>query len=112
MRLPRSEEHTSELQSLTNLVCRLVLGAGRALIYTLSLHDALPIFVEFQERRELWQAARKYLRSPLSSVVGLDQLPKDIAFIKSGETALAERTMLVEPRIPTYAIAEIGRAHV
>src|SRR5438046_6888998 len=24
--LPRSEEHTSELQSLTNLVCRLLLG--------------------------------------------------------------------------------------
>src|ERR1019366_8497063 len=74
---PRSEEHTSELQSLTNLVCRLLLGnrydivtnvAGKAQstpppplsgtvhddtfffndtapteIYTLSLHDALPI---------------------------------------------------------------------
>src|SRR5438093_7388291 len=25
LRLPRSEEHTSELQSLTNLVCRLLL---------------------------------------------------------------------------------------
>src|SRR5438046_128712 len=66
----RSEEHTSELQSLTNLVCRLLLakkkpaGAGarlRLLVVmrgclnrsfapsaspatsTLSLHDALPI---------------------------------------------------------------------
>src|ERR1039458_5408523 len=80
-RHPRSEEHTSELQSLRHLVCRLLLekknfhrGAGRGLhrrrsalpaalaghlqllllffffndtatteIYTLSLHDALPI---------------------------------------------------------------------
>src|SRR5437016_5249761 len=36
----RSEEHTSELQSLTNLVCRLLAPTE---IYTLSLHDALPI---------------------------------------------------------------------
>src|SRR5262249_6144008 len=76
---PRSEEHTSELQSLTNLVCRLLLEKKKNLptfvivantltdtthapspsplsrsfplshstaateIYTLSLHDALPI---------------------------------------------------------------------
>src|SRR5438045_3437059 len=37
----RSEEHTSELQSLRHLVCRLLLSAPA--IYTLSLHDALPI---------------------------------------------------------------------
>src|SRR5258706_433226 len=61
---PRSEEHTSELQSLTNLVCRLLLekkkkkhyhtpprppffffnDTATTEIYTLSLHDALPIF--------------------------------------------------------------------
>src|SRR5437016_2728315 len=45
----RSEEHTSELQSLTNLVCRLLLDAPSTEIYTLSLHDALPIF----ERQEV-----------------------------------------------------------
>src|SRR5437016_636586 len=39
----RSEEHTSELQSLTNLVCRLLLDTATTEIYTLSLHDALPI---------------------------------------------------------------------
>src|SRR5205085_333300 len=38
--VPRSEEHTSELQSQSNLVCRL-LPPPR--IYPLSLHDALPI---------------------------------------------------------------------
>ena len=49
----RSEEHTSELQSLTNLVCRLLLekknffnDTATTEIYTLSLHDALPICEE------------------------------------------------------------------
>src|SRR5262249_23653633 len=41
--LGRSEEHTSELQSLTNLVCRLLLDTAPPDIYTLPLHDALPI---------------------------------------------------------------------
>src|SRR5262245_54656977 len=36
----RSEEHTSELQSLRHLVCRLLLTSYMS---TLSLHDALPI---------------------------------------------------------------------
>src|SRR5690606_33384274 len=40
----RSEEHTSELQSRENLVCRLLLDTPSTQIYTLSLHDALPIF--------------------------------------------------------------------
>src|SRR5690242_886414 len=39
----RSEEHTSELQSHVNLVCRLLLDTATTAIYTLSLHDALPI---------------------------------------------------------------------
>src|SRR5690242_16912147 len=39
----RSEEHTSELQSHVNLVCRLLLDTATPTIYTLSLHDALPI---------------------------------------------------------------------
>src|SRR5690242_8924933 len=39
----RSEEHTSELQSHVNLVCRLLLDPPPTALYTLSLHDALPI---------------------------------------------------------------------
>src|SRR5690348_3247186 len=39
----RSEEHTSELQSPVHLVCRLLLDTATTQIYTLSLHDALPI---------------------------------------------------------------------
>src|SRR5688500_4004843 len=39
----RSEEHTSELQSPCNLVCRLLLGPTTTEIVPPSLHDALPI---------------------------------------------------------------------
>src|SRR5687768_1030484 len=39
----RSEEHTSELQSRLHIVCRLLPGQRPPEIYTLSLHDALPI---------------------------------------------------------------------
>src|SRR5436309_487289 len=39
----RSEEHTSELQSRENLVCRLLLAPLSYAISPLSLHDALPI---------------------------------------------------------------------
>src|SRR5437868_1869062 len=39
----RSEEHTSELQSRFEIVCRLLLDTARPEFYALSLHDALPI---------------------------------------------------------------------
>src|SRR5574337_69801 len=39
----RSEEHTSELQSRLKLVCRFFHDTATTEIYTLSLHDALPI---------------------------------------------------------------------
>src|ERR1035441_9092694 len=39
----RSEEHTSELQSLRHLVCRLLLRGGAGASSPLSLHDAFPI---------------------------------------------------------------------
>src|SRR3989441_474570 len=66
-RATRSEEHTSELQSLAYLVCRLLLekkknhyysfsifffnDTATTEIYTLSLHDALPISRGLPERR-------------------------------------------------------------
>src|SRR5690349_19439476 len=40
----RSEEHTSELQSRRDLVCRLLLDPATPDPYPLSLHDALPIW--------------------------------------------------------------------
>src|SRR5689334_13951176 len=52
----RSEEHTSELQSQFHLVCRLLLDTATTEIYTLSLHDALPIS---PPRRGWRKAARR-----------------------------------------------------
>src|SRR5947207_224127 len=47
----RSEEHTSELQSHSDLVCRLLLDPATTEIYTLSLHDSLPISRASRPRR-------------------------------------------------------------
>src|SRR5947207_1542043 len=48
----RSEEHTSELQSHSDLVCRLLLAPATPDTYTLSLHDALPIFARSRPPRQ------------------------------------------------------------
>src|SRR3990167_7050283 len=58
--VPRSEEHTSELQSQSNLVCRLFFFNDTATteIYTLSLHDALPIFLDHPFDLFLTEATR------------------------------------------------------
>ena len=61
---PRSEEHTSELQSPTNLVCRLLLeknffnDTATTEIYTLSLHDALPI--SWKGMRRSWLRPKRW----------------------------------------------------
>src|SRR5947207_2461086 len=49
----RSEEHTSELQSHSDLVCRLLLDPVPTYTYPLSLHDALPILSDKIGRRPL-----------------------------------------------------------
>src|SRR5947199_193302 len=53
----RSEEHTSELQSLRHLVCRLLHATATTVTYTLSLHDALPISIRKLFHNN-WQAGR------------------------------------------------------
>src|SRR5205807_1309999 len=55
----RSEEHTSELQSPCNLVCRLLLEPAlpAPAMHTLSLHDALPICRRYSSAsRSSWTA--------------------------------------------------------
>src|SRR2546430_1307038 len=84
-RSARSEEHTSELQSQSNLVCRLLLEKKKNIkhhatlsffffffndtatteIYTLSLHDALPISARSPPGRR--GAARTPALAPLRS---------------------------------------------
>src|SRR5262245_47232151 len=64
----RSEEHTSELQSLRHLVCRLLLVPATTEFYTLSLHDALPISTGWctgcGRPRRGWSGCRRYARPP------------------------------------------------
>src|ERR1019366_2017654 len=42
LEVPRSEEHTSELQSLTNLVCRLLLEKKNTMSTTAPLYPNIP----------------------------------------------------------------------
>src|SRR5688500_7993899 len=81
----RSEEHTSELQSPCNLVCRLLLAPAPTLLPLLSLHDALPIFAD--SRREL-DAART--RTGDADVEGLKSR------LHQRDTALTEARERVE----------------
>src|SRR5262245_2673365 len=110
--MQRSEEHTSELQSLRHLVCRLLLDPAPPAISTLSLHDALPIS---SDRRTLWlvratsglpgcgvSLARKHQRSQSVFSDGLGGTDADFA---------PRHTPLLL-RQTDYADAEIGRAHV
>src|SRR5690625_3137359 len=56
--LSRSEEHTSELQSRGHLVCRLLHASAPTCLYTLSLHDALPISAA-EPTRTAWPGCAK-----------------------------------------------------
>src|SRR5437867_2982980 len=108
---PRSEEHTSELQSPYDLVCRLLLAAPAT--YTLSLHDALPIFLTHRDERGGFFTLMLY---PPSELAALRRQPLEIVFvldcsgsmdgrpIEQAKAAVHRGLRLLQP--------EIGRAHV
>src|SRR3712207_1963135 len=119
LRSPRSEEHTSELQSRQYLVCRLLLEKKQHLsrfvcffndtatteIYTLSLHDALPICI-FGDR----QALTRERRFGGLEGGGLDQacVGRDrVAFFHEYHVARHKLGRRNAPPLP-----KIGRAHV
>src|SRR5437867_2689192 len=108
----RSEEHTSELQSPYDLVCRLLLETATTESYTLSLHDALPI----------------YEGAPAGRMSGLPEaatLTKDrdagLAHRRRGGQPVSEASLVQPPHprsggcilhLPQAHDGEIGRAHV
>src|SRR5690242_19972090 len=108
----RSEEHTFELQSHVNLVCRLLLDPPPPAIYTLSLHDALPISSRRGARshdhhRPPADALRGRAR-PQDRVVGGARCRDRAARGRSDGSRRAPDL----PRGRAAADPEIGRAHV
>src|SRR5437016_2305664 len=108
----RSEEHTSELQSLTNLVCRLLLVTATPHIYTLSLHDALPIFCGMLPPRSSSAAARSLWRTsvPLTRATTESSCARASGVASVAEMASAETRRLA--RDNAGRAGKIGRAHV
>src|SRR5437016_4687246 len=108
----RSEEHTSELQSLTNLVCRLLLDTATTEIYTLSLHDALPIFdgdgVRLFDGASAQVRRRQDRRQP-GIELGDERFEAHVRVIGGQETDAGE---IVRRRPARDVYVQIGRAHV
>src|SRR5690606_38740836 len=108
----RSEEHTSELQSRENLVCRLLLDSPYRDISTLSLHDALPIWArlsKFDDRHPHRRGIRQ--RQYRSSL----RLGRHRAAAHSARCALRILPVVPFPRGGSgraRARTQIGRAHV
>src|SRR5690348_4342632 len=110
--MARSEEHTSELQSPVHLVCRLLLDTATPAIYTLSLHDALPIL-------NLTKEGASTITQQLARNLYLSQEVTMSRKLREQFTAVQiERTYTKNEIIEMYANTvyfghgEIGRAHV
>src|SRR5687767_1161000 len=117
----RSEEHTSELQSLAYLVCRLLLEKKKHFIptttpsalsffsndtatteiYTLSLHDALPILQVTQHGLKL---AIEYLVDAIEAALCLE--------LTTIERIAVNDELRAELLSDALKPLEIGRAHV
>src|SRR5690348_4331092 len=108
----RSEEHTSELQSPVHLVCRLLLDPATTEIYTLSLHDALPIS---SLRPRTGPTARGPPRSA-SKCASVYVMPPPGSRRRDGEQKLPPALTLWQDnplgRMFYRLVREIGRAHV
>src|SRR5438034_1240358 len=108
----RSEEHTSELQSHSDLVCRLLLDPPPPQLYTLSLHDALPIswfgnHVTYEEWRSWQRRPRIY---PRDANLVRAVIPGGNRWAIESQEILWANTPYARPR--QVDAHEIGRAHV
>src|SRR5438045_1176890 len=108
----RSEEHTSELQSLRHLVCRLLLEPSAPLLSTLSLHDALPIYVELHLAGAL-HAQPKHRRHLATLRRRAEGMPVEF-HINASPSTLQEclRRATLYWHATGFAVDQIGRAHV
>src|SRR5438034_827304 len=108
----RSEEHTSELQSHSDLVCRLLLDLATTHLYTLSLHDALPIYLAIAEvaERQVLEVAGQ------DGGIGLDRVRGQAEVERTAVGPLAEVHAPLEGDAKNADAGlgerQIGRAHV
>lgn len=63
------------------------------------------------EKEKLFEAAKEYLDNPIKRVVYVDRQQVNDKFVLAGDSALAEYTMLNQPRITTYAVSRVGILH-
>src|SRR5687768_762486 len=108
----RSEEHTSELQSRLHLVCRLLLDTPTTEIYTLSLHDALPIYLT---QRQVQPAEIVDVDHPrLGALLGAPDDLDDHGILLLVRPHLQALCTESPSDMPGEAaeVREIGRAHV
>src|SRR5690348_4757233 len=108
----RSEEHTSELQSPVHLVCRLLLDTATTETYTLSLHDALPIYEQEGDEEE-----EAHLESGFQLGDGVSRdhrahrhVVRTLGTRQFGE--LDEEREVAFAGLLEHELTEIGRAHV
>src|SRR5260370_1412858 len=111
-RRPRSEEHTSEPQSHLKLLCPFFNDTATTEIYTLSLHDALPISIE-RARREGSTAGPNaqvlVIRKPVSPGRALEAADVETRALPA---AFAEPGAFRDLKDVKGARAQIRRAHL
>src|SRR5690349_18929853 len=108
----RSEEHTSELQSRRDLVCRLLLDPAPTEISTLSLHDALPILVlSARQPAAVLRDADRDDSDECALPVGTAG-PHRLLAPAAGPDARAYRRAFVVRQSGASTRPQIGRAHV
>src|SRR5437764_283086 len=108
----RSEEHTSELQSPMYLVCRLLLDTPTTEIYTLSLHDALPISRRHEHDRGVALVTRPLARRHHVADNGVRDRQDAAAADALQRPRSDQRRHVGCERAGDRTHDEIGRAHV
>src|SRR5438132_1206023 len=108
----RSEEHTSELQSHSDLVCRLLLDSSTTQISTLSLHDALPISTATATANAPWTMQAAAFKPSSTDTVPPTAPANLTAAAASGTQINLSWTPSTDNVGVTGYRLEIGRAHV
>src|SRR5438045_2393481 len=108
----RSEEHTSELQSLRQLVCRPLPASRYIEICTLSLHDALPISSAEVHCQALGGHCNGHAGAPARYWIGGRDCHTGIAGPNCGAPGRTDQRVSREHAGDHRSAREIGRAHV